>query len=298
MKTRLLLVGVLAVLSVAATAFAQSPVLVKGQPPLTEETVGRLTEFFEWAFDVYLTNEQRQVLRNYAVDAWKQRKKSDTDDIVQLARQQVELSTLDAGQRALVRMKIEPELLDRMRKQPNEPMARWALGVYEASHRPIAGGTPPLTRQSTDAYLETLFFMVGEVSGQHSVPDRKQKDDWAQALAAGYPKMSAEQKQQIAGMPLLMATLRVSWPMLSESEKAQYRTQWAGQLKPLLPAPAQTASPAKPAGPGGRKTAQQTMAEQNRRHQATMDMNRWLMDVYKKNYNIQSDLFGGPYRYE
>jgi len=40
-------VGVLAVLAVAGVAFAQSPVLVKGRPPLTEETVGRFTEFFE-----------------------------------------------------------------------------------------------------------------------------------------------------------------------------------------------------------------------------------------------------------
>jgi hypothetical protein len=73
----MLFVGVLAVLAAAGLAFAQSPVLVKGQPPLTEETVGRFTEFFEWAFDVHLTNAQRQVLRKYTIDSWTQGKKSD-----------------------------------------------------------------------------------------------------------------------------------------------------------------------------------------------------------------------------
>ena len=117
MKTRTLFVAALAVLTAAGLAFAQSPVLVKGQPPLTEETVGRLTEFFEWAFDVHLTNDQRQVLRNYAVDAWTQGKKSDMDDVLQTVQQQVELSRLDAGQRGFVRVKIEPELLEPVKEE-------------------------------------------------------------------------------------------------------------------------------------------------------------------------------------
>ena len=297
MKTRLLLAGVLAMLAVAGLAIAQSPVLVKGQPPLTEETVGRLTGFFEWAFDVILTNDQRQVLRKYAVDAWTQGKKIDMDAIVQLGQQQVELSRLDAGQRGLVRLKIEPELLDRMRRQPNDPLARWALALYESSHRAIAPGTPPLTRQSTDAFLESLFFMVGEVSGQPSVPDRKLKDEWAKGLAANYPKMPAELKQQIAGMPLFMATLRMSWPRLSETEKAQYRTQWAGELKTLLPAPSPNASPAKPGTSGGSQTAQQLMAEQARRNQAYTDMSRSMWNIHKSRMNILLNEGDSPYRY-
>ncbi len=77
MKTRFPIHWILAVCFAAGSALGQSPVLVQGQPPLTEETVGRFTEFFEWAFDVQLTVEQRQVLRKYAFDAWSQKKKSD-----------------------------------------------------------------------------------------------------------------------------------------------------------------------------------------------------------------------------
>src|ERR1019366_677936 len=206
-------------------------VLVEGQPPLTEETVGRFTEFFEWAFDVQLTVEQRQGLRKYAFDAWSQKKKGDMNDVIQVVQQQVELSKVDAQKRALVRVQVEPELLAQMRNQPNEPMARWALAVYEASHKVIAAGSPPLTRQSTDAFLDALFFMAGEVSGGQSVPDRKLKDDWAKGLATNYPKMSAELKQQIAGMPLFAAVMRVSWPTLSAAEKAQCRAQWGGAIE-------------------------------------------------------------------
>jgi hypothetical protein len=295
MKTRFALHWVLAVLFAAGSAHGQSPVLRPGQPPLTEETVGRFTEFFEWAFDVQLTVEQRQVLRKYAVDAWSQKKKSDMDDVLQVVGQQVELSKLDAPKRALVRAQIEPELLTQMRNQPNEPMARWALAVYESSHKVIAPGSPPLTRQSTDAFLDALFFMVGEVSGQQSVPDQKLKDDWAKALATNYPKMAAELKQQIAGMPLFAALMRVSWPAMSNDQKAQCRAQWGEQLKTILPAPAPAA--AKGSGGGAKQTVAEMMAEQNRRHASYMNMSNAMMNSYRISFNTQANFSGSAYRY-
>lgn len=293
MNTRFAFLWALAVVATAGWAFAQSPVLVQGQPPLTEETVGRFTEFFEWAFDVQLTAEQRQVLRKYTIDAWTQKKKSDMDDVVQVVQQQVELAKLDAQQRGFVRVKVEPELLAQMRSQPNEPMAKWALAVYESSHKAIAAGTPPLTRQSTDAFLEALFFMAGEVAGQQAVPDQNLKDDWAKSLAANYPKMTNELKQQIAGMPLFAAAMRVTWPTLSNDEKAQYRAQWAEQLKALLPAPAVAAQ----ATGGAKQSVAELMAEQNRRHNAFMSMSNAMMDIHKINFNTQANWGGNPYRY-
>ncbi|MGC9971853.1 MAG: hypothetical protein ABSE56_14830 [Bryobacteraceae bacterium] len=297
MQTRFSFLCALAVLVATGPGFAQSQVLVQGQPPLTEETVGRFTEFFEWAFDVQLTVEQRQVLRKYTVDSWTQKKTSDMNDVVQLVEQQTELSKLDAQQRGLVRLKLEPELLAQMRNQPNEPMAKWALAVYEASHRAIAPGAPPLTRQSTDAFLDALFFMVGEVSGQQSLPDQKLKDDWAKALAANYPKMTAELKQQIAGMPMQAALLRVAWPALSTEQKTQYRAQWAEQLKTLLPAQAPAAQASKGAAGGGKQSVAEMMAEQNRRHQSYMNMSNAMMDIYKIKFNTLANWGGSPYRY-
>lgn len=296
MKNRFLLFCVAAILVLTVSAAGQSPVVVPGNPPLTEETIGRFTEFFEWAFDVQLTDDQREVLRTYTVDSWTQKKTSDINDVVGLVQQQIDLAKLPADQRSYVRVKIEPELLDQMRQQPNEPMARWALAVYEASHRTIANGTPPLTRQGTDAFLEALFFMAGEVSGQQTVPDQKLKDDWAQALAANYPTMSAELKQQIAGMPLWTSTMRIAWPELSADVKAKYRSLWAGQLKSMLPVAAQAPAAANRAA-GGKKSVAEMMAEQNRRHQATMRTNDWMMDIYKIKFNTQANWGGNPYRY-
>jgi hypothetical protein len=275
------------------TAGAESPVVVAGDPPLTEESIGRFTEFFEWAFDVQLTNEQDKTLRAYCVDAWTKKKASDMKDVADLVQQQVELARLPAEQRAVVRLQIEPQLLASMRAQPNEPMARWALAVYEASHRVLAPGTPPLTRQTSDAFVEALFFMAGAVAGQPLTPEPKVKADWARGLAAGYRELPAELKQQIAAMPLFVATMRLAWPTLPEPEKETYRKQWAEQLKPMLPAPAAAAK----APAGGKKSVAQAMAEQNRRHQAYMSTSSAMMDIYKVRFNAQANLGGNPYRY-
>jgi hypothetical protein len=174
-------------------------------------------------------------------------------------------------------------------------MAKWALAVYEASHKVIAAGSPPLTRQSTDAFLDALFFMAGEVSGQQSVPDQKLKDDWAKGLATNYPKISAELKQQIAGMPLFTAVMRVSWPTLSAAEQAQYRAQWGEQLKSILPAPA--AATAKGSAGGAKPSVAEMMAEQNRRHESYMSMSNAMMNSYKISFNTQANFSGSAYRY-
>jgi hypothetical protein len=134
------------------------------------------------------------------------------------------------------------------------------------------------------------------VRGQQSVPDQKMKDDWARALAANYPTMSAELKQQIAGMPLWALSMRLAWPELSAQEKAKHRSLWAEQLKSMLPAAAQ-APAAESTAACGKKSAADMMAEQNRRHQAAMQTNNWMMEMWKIKFNTQANWGDSPWRY-
>jgi hypothetical protein len=190
----------------------------------------------------------------------------------------------------VVRANYEPQVLESMRKQPNEPMAAWALAVYESSHKILAPGAPPLTRQTSDAFLEALFLMVGEVSGQRvDVPDEKLKNDWAAALTSTYAQMPDELKKQIAGMPLFVAQMRLNWGPLPEAEKANYRAAWADGVKSLLPAGTGAVA--------GKRTVADMMAEQNRRHTAYMSMSSAMMSTYRTNFNAQANSIGSAYRY-
>jgi len=295
MKNRFLPLCVAVGLVLTISVFGQSQVLVPGNPPLTEEMIGRFAEFFEWAFDVRLTNDQCNVLRKYSVDIWNKQTKSDMDAIVNVVQLQVELSKVDRKQLAVVRANYEPQVLEAMRKQPNEPMAVWSLAVYESSHKILAAGTPPLTRQTADAFLEAVFLMLGEVQGKRDeVPDEQLKNDWAASMTRGYSSMPDAMKQQIAQMPLFVAQMRLNWPTMPEPEKAKYRSAWAEAVKTLLPAPA-------PAGSnttsGGKMSAAEAMAEQNRRFRMHMNTSNAMMDIYKISYNTQANFSGNPYRY-
>jgi hypothetical protein len=295
MKKCFSLFCIAAVLFLALPASGQSQVLVRGNPPLTEEMIGRFAEYFEWAFDVRLTNDQVNVLRKYSVDVWNKQSKSDMDAIVNVVQLQIELSKADRQQLAVVRANYEPQVLEAMRQQPNEPMAVWALAVYASSHKILAAGNPPLTRQTSDAFVEALFFMLGEVQGKRDeVPDARMKNDWAAALTSAYPRMADALKQQIATMPLFIAQMRLSWPSLPEPQKAKYRSVWAEAVKSLLPAPAPAASSKTP---GGKMSVAEMMAEQNRRHQNSMNTSSFMRNMATMSYNTSANFSGNPWRY-
>jgi hypothetical protein len=283
------------ILVLTMPAAGQSQVLVPGNPPLTEEMIGRFAEYFEWAFEMRLTNDQVSVLRRYSVDIWKKRSQSDMDAVVNVVRLQVELSKADPKQLAVIRANYEPQVLDALRKQPNEPMAVWALAVYESSHKILAAGTPPLTRQTSDAFLEAVFLMLGEVQGKRGeVPNAQLKNDWAASMTSGYPRFPDEMKKQMAAMPLFVAQMRLNWAAIPEPEKAKYRAVWAEALKPLL---SSLASAPSNNTPGGKMSAAEAMAEQNRRFQMHMNTSNAMMDIYKISYNTQANFSGNPYRY-
>jgi hypothetical protein len=268
---------------------------VRGNPPLTEEMIGRFAEFFEWAFAMRLTNDQVNVLRKYSVDVWNKQSQSDKDAIVNVVQLQIELSKADPQQLAVVRANYEPQVLEAMRKQPNEPMAVWVLAVYASSHKVLASGNPPLTRQTSDAFVEALFFMLGEVQGKRDeVPDARMKNDWATVLTGAYPRMNDALKQQIAAMPLFIAQMRLNWPKLPETQKAKYRSAWAEAVKTLLPAPAPATASNRS---GGKMSVAEVMAEQTRRHQNAMDTSSFMRSMATMSYNTSANFSGNPWRY-
>lgn len=293
-----------AILLLTLCAAGRAQVIVSGDPPLTEEMIGRFGEFFEWAFDVHLTNDQCNVLRKYSIEIWNKQNKSDMESIVNVVQLQVELSKADPKKLAVVRATYGPQVLESMRKQPNEPMAVWALAVYESSHKVLAAGNPALTRQISDAYLEAVFLMLAEAQGlPQETPDAKLKDEWAAATAKNYARIPDAMKQQIAAMPLFVAQMRLNWPSMAETEKAKYRSTWAESLKSLLPAPAASSSSAAANNTSGNKTlgrkltAAGAMAEQNRQFRIRMNTSDAMMNIYKISYNTQANFSGNPWRY-
>jgi hypothetical protein len=220
----------------AAQAAPAAGTLVDGKMLLTGQMVDQFCRFIEWVVDAPLTGEQRQLLQAYLVDGWKKRDKNTIDTAVGLLKLREQVNQLPAEKRELLRAKVQPELLKNWRQQQKyDPSARWILGIYDAAHKPIAPGNPPLTRQVTDAYAEVVSFMASEVTGNPKATGKEFKDAASKALVASYGRMSAAQQEKLSQFPMLWAALRVAWPTLPEEDRAKLRQQWATSLRSMTP---------------------------------------------------------------
>ena len=207
-------------------------VLAKGDPPLTQATVDSITDFLEWLIEVPFTQEQKKVIAGNMIDSWKRNDRDEIEGTLEALKLRAQLSQMTPQQKALARQAAQPELIKAARKE-TDPAAKMIVQVYEAGHQPIAAGDPPLTRQSTDAMLEVLFFMAAQVQGGDALamtqppPSQEMKDQWAKNLAANYDKADAAARKEIANMPLTWAAIRMLWPDLPDADKSLARTQWA-----------------------------------------------------------------------
>jgi hypothetical protein len=214
----------------------------QGSPPLTQQTVDSVTNFLEWVLDAPFTGAQRQEIKDTLVAEWQDADPATLETIAQIISFQGELAKAGESQRLAARQTLQPILLSSAREDVDDPFSGVLLSAYEAAHTPIAAGNPPLTRQVSDAYAETMLFMLqvvstGDVWTVDKAVDASLKNGFAQELSAGYAGLEAPQQQILAQMPVLRAALREAWPALSAAERGQLRDQWRpivqGMLSPL-----------------------------------------------------------------
>ncbi len=123
-----------------------------------------------------------------------------------------------------------------MRAQPNSDLSRWVLGIYDAAHRPIAPGNPPLRPQVVDAYVAFLSFMMYQALGNNwsFTGGASFRDAVAQSIIASYPTLRADQQAAMAQIPLEWAQLNDAWPKAPLAQQQQLRAQWKPVLQQFL----------------------------------------------------------------
>lgn len=209
--------------------------LAPGSPPLTQEMVDRFNLFFEWLLEAPTTQAQRDQLKGYLVGVWKSANRECIDGATRAVRLQTELDQKSEADREYIRQRVRPLYLEGLRKSPNDLSAQWALGLYDAAHKPIVPGDPPLTRQICDAFAEVLYFMHKEVTGESITLNQTARDLFARQMVSVYKKSNAPRRKHFADMPEMWAWIRSVWPRLEESEKETYRSQWRAYLKGMAP---------------------------------------------------------------
>jgi hypothetical protein len=212
-------------------------VLAKGSPNLTRRMVNQVREFLEWGFQAPLTREQRARIQSLMVADWKKGDKEAIEGALEIVKLADQVAEMKPEERAVIRIKVQEELVKGLRAQKSDPDAQWLLSIYEKAHKPLAPGSPPLTRQMTDAQVEMITFILGEALEQPITPDAAMKEDWAKQAAAQYAKLTPAQQKEMAGLPMQWAQLQFAWSRATPQERAEVREEWKRAIAGRLPQP-------------------------------------------------------------
>jgi hypothetical protein len=278
--------------------FTSLMVLAGGPPPLTQATVDEVTDFLEWVVEVPMTGGQREGVRQRLVDAWKKGEKDEINGVADILKLRTQLATATQSQSEVARQTIQPEVIKTWRKeQQTDAMSRMMLEIYDAGHKSIAPGNPPLTRQASDATLELAFFMACQAAGAGEIrPTDEDKNEWAKRLAAEYPKITAGARQILAQRPLAWAALRDQWPEIPAETRTALVASWAQdpQIKELAASFAKAARTSTANKPLNAADAMRRVEEHRANMKSYLDMGTMS---HQTNMTINSNI-GGSYHYE
>jgi predicted Ser/Thr protein kinase len=165
-------------------------VLVPGDPPLTQGTLDRNLDFWEWVLDLNLTDPQRAQWQRGWTDAF--RKKNDNAKAQTLSAVRANVQFWDgmakAGetQRDLLRFQIQAGELAFLRQSP-ESEHKLLVSLYDESHKPggernavLVAGDPPLTQDMMDLYRTAMDYVLDlrMTGGQRAEYQRLFIEDW------------------------------------------------------------------------------------------------------------------------
>jgi hypothetical protein len=112
----------------------RNPLLVSGDPPLTQDMVSAYGDFIEWALGLKvsggLTGPQRQVLRGMVTDNWKKMGKPGKDNFLDLLKNWSATAQLSEAERSRWHARLHPEFLSRLRGAGDQEQSRWLLAIY------------------------------------------------------------------------------------------------------------------------------------------------------------------------
>jgi hypothetical protein len=178
-----------------------NPILVAGDPPLTQRLADLDTAFVELLLDLRLPAEQRKEYRALLVENWKEsgadERRRRTKDLEKLTQLPAWSNYRRAEVRALNLANTRAEWAKDQTKR-----GRWLVALDEESCRPasarnpvLVDSEPPLTQLVVDRYRDFLEFMIDlSVSGGFSIQEREILQDF---LVKGWKKRTADARKDL-----------------------------------------------------------------------------------------------------
>jgi hypothetical protein len=201
-------------------------VLVVGPPQLTVNMVERVCAFHEWALDLSLPENVKELFKESMIDAWRSSKPEYAQGFELIMKGLQDIKDLEQGARDSLQKKYEQQLVERL-KTYTDPVNVALLQLYESEKAPITPGDPQLTEEIADASLELINYQCCMVEGWPVSPITKEhKAVWRQMLGSQWSNLTADWKNYYSGAPLMWARIQ----SMSLEEKAAYNQNFKANL--------------------------------------------------------------------
>ena len=142
MTTRLyLLSGLLLFNLFLGTAQAQEdPIVVHGNPPLTQSMVAKTLILLDWSLDIRLSDEQKTQIAQAVIGYWRTNNRAEIDNTLEAVKLVDGLKQASAAERDKAKEIIQAEILKGLRSDTNDEISQMVLKVFEATRSGNSSG--------------------------------------------------------------------------------------------------------------------------------------------------------------
>jgi hypothetical protein len=165
-------------------------VLVRGDPPLTQEVVDLYQQMWDWYCDVKLTPQQRRLHTLHFINFWKKRtpplRKVSLAAYRDMEKQWREIRDMKEPEQARKRAEMRSRWMEVLGKS-SEPVNRFLVAIYDRAYKPggrnnpiLVAGDAPLTRTlvDLDAAVAEMVLDVRLTDAQRREHRRLLVEDW------------------------------------------------------------------------------------------------------------------------
>jgi hypothetical protein len=152
------------ILTTAIIGFAQdyslnskNPILVEGNPSLTQSAITRLIDMFEFSLAARVNAAERAALTQQIISQWKSGDQTIIQNYQQLLAIYERLTALDNAKLREAQVQFQDALVNELKKNPGNERNRILIKVYNNAHPQAAingdyaGGSNSIAMQSTNA---------------------------------------------------------------------------------------------------------------------------------------------------
>jgi hypothetical protein len=199
------------------------------------DDVRKLSSFYEWILDVHLSMENRLILAAMYREIMKDRMGHFEEYFVIRTHISTIEQVIQQDQDTIVfwRESNQAAFVANLRASQDR-LSRQLVALYDQANAPLVRAEPPLTEEVVECSLGIMYFMSAVV--QDTAPEEIPLEEmrrWKGHIMQIYPMLPSQDRDWFANSPLVLATMKVSWPQTADDQKAVVRVQWAGELQSL-----------------------------------------------------------------